>query len=188
MHVANVWGVVCQTHHLALSLVPLSHDEQNNNKNDAAPAAAIARTFPALQFRVMLVGLPALGLASSVGISEFNCFAVEALKGSLMGSLARCPGFSTLALNMLLPDLPDPADGFAAGLPAGSARCSPWLHEYARGCRLEPYGLLPGRALVGLTFRAAAVAASARGVRFFHWLSLRRSLRLSLWLPPPDLQ
>jgi hypothetical protein len=55
-------------------------------------AASVSRQFPAVQFRLMMVGLPALRLASQVGLSEFNCFSVEAFKAALMGTSLRCPG------------------------------------------------------------------------------------------------
>lgn len=55
-------------------------------------AASITRQFPTLQFRLMMVGLPALRLASQVGLSEFNFFSVEAFKAALAGTSLRCPG------------------------------------------------------------------------------------------------
>jgi len=119
-------------------------------------AAALSRNFPALQNFLMFVGLPALEAGSQIGLSEFNAYSIEALKASLMGSSLRCPGFSTMVLNLSLPDLPDPASGYKVGLKSGSA-CSRWLLEYTNGSNLEPYGFLPRLSLVGLTFKDAAV-------------------------------
>ena len=56
----------------------------------------------------------------------FNAFSVEVLKASLLASSLRCPGFSTLVLNLCLPDLPDPNHGYMV-LPAQGAA----QHEHA---------------------------------------------------------
>lgn len=44
------------------------------------------------QFRLMLAGIPALTLAIHVGLSEYNCFSIEAFKSSMMATSIRCPG------------------------------------------------------------------------------------------------
>ena len=119
-------------------------------------AASLSRNYPDLSYRLMLVGLPAEQLASQIGLSEYNTFSIEALKASFMGSTVRVPGFSTMVLNMALPDLPDPDSGYKVGLKAGED-CSRWLHEYINGSNLEPYGFLPKLSLVGKSFKEAAV-------------------------------
>ena len=158
------------------SMVFILADFSTNNtaEEDAGNlmlAVSLQRLFPALQLRLMLVGISALSRASQIGLSEYNCFSIEAFKGAFLGSASRCPGFATLVLNLTLPDLPNTAaEGWAAlGLAPGE-RGAPWLEEYAAGSRLEPYGFLPARRFVGRSFKQAALdmaktAANATGVR-----------------------
>ena len=150
-----------------------TQDTVGEDQRNLLIAANLARNFPTVQFRLMLCGIPALTVASQIGISEFNVFSIEALKAALMGvslavpgtSLSRVlafpavclfllldvilnapsvdcfpliylQGFSTLLLNLALPDLPDAKEGYEAGVPPG-LQTSAWLQEYAEGCNIE---------------------------------------------------
>jgi hypothetical protein len=132
-------------------------DTKTEDTGNALFASALQRAVPDAQFRLMLVAMPSLSLCSSIGLVEHNCFAIESLKAAMMATSIRCPGFSTLVLNLGLPDLPS-IDAAIPGEPVGR-----WLKEYIAGCRLEPYGFLPADVLVGRTFTSAALRVSYLG-------------------------
>lgn len=134
-----------------------SADTKAEDTSNAMFASALQRSVPDAQFRLMLVSMPSLTLCSSIGLVEHNCFAIESLKAAMMATSIRCPGFSTLVLNLGLPDLP-PLDAAIPGEPVGR-----WLKEYIKGGRLEPYGFLPADILLGRTFTSAALRSSYLG-------------------------
>jgi hypothetical protein len=53
----------------------------------------------------------------------YNCYAIDGLKSAIMAASLRCPGFSTLLLNLGLPPIPGPK-AFDAQV---SARATPAL-------------------------------------------------------------
>ena len=55
-------------------------------------AVGLTRTFPAVQFRLMCCGVPALTAASRAGLSEFGVFSIEALKAAMLGVSLSVPG------------------------------------------------------------------------------------------------
>ena len=143
----------------SMTFVLSNFDTDNSVAEDQANlliAATLQRQYPSSQFRVMLVRMPSLVVSSQIGLSEFNCFSIEAFKAALLGTSARCPGFSTLVLNMSLPDPEDPDE--TMGLRSFGEALSPWLSEYNRGCMVEAYGFLPHPRYHGQTFQAMAVA------------------------------
>jgi len=134
-----------------------SGDTLVEDQGNIMVAASVAHMFPTVQYRLMAVALPALLLASQIGLSGFNCFSVEVFKAALSGTSQRCAGFSTLWLNLALPDLPDTSHGYKAGLKEGQ-QVSPWLREYAFGSRLGIYGFLLSERYLGMTFREASIS------------------------------
>mmetsp|Transcript_1266 Transcript_1266/g.1618 ORF Transcript_1266/g.1618 Transcript_1266/m.1618 type:complete len:1377 (+) Transcript_1266:55-4185(+) len=134
-----------------------SPDTKMEDAGNALFASALQRSVPNAEYRLMLVSMPSISLCSSIGLKECNFFAIEALKAAMMATSIRCPGFSTLLLNLGLPDLP-PFDAAIPGEPVGE-----WLNEYVDGCRLEPYGFLPSKMLIGMTFTRAALRTSTLG-------------------------
>ena len=109
-----------------------SPDTMREDKANLQAASALTAKFPQTQYRLMLVGMPALHTAHQIGLSGFNAFSMEALKAGMMATSTRCPGFSTLVVNAALPDLPDPACAFESGLQPNQP-VSPWLVEYVQG-------------------------------------------------------
>jgi hypothetical protein len=109
-----------------------SPETKKEDKANLLAATALVATFPLVQYRLMLVGLPALHTAVQVGLSGFHAFSMEALKAGMLATSTRCPGFSTLVLNAALPNLPNPTSTYESGL-APDQKFSPWLFEYAEG-------------------------------------------------------
>ena len=150
------------------SMVFIIADFQTGNtvvedRGNMLMASALTRMFPDSQYRLMLVGLPALELSSQIGLSEYNCFSIESLKAGLMASSLRNPGFATIMLNLGLPDLPNPQNPYETGLRPDEV-CGEWIYEYSKGCSREPCGFLPHARLVGLTFRAATAIAGKENI------------------------
>lgn len=133
-----------------------ANDTQTEDRTNVLFAASVQETLPNVQYRLMLCAMHSISLCSNIGLSEFNCFSIENLKAGMLGTSHRCPGFSTLILNLGLPDLPVPNTPFSTEtIPQNTY--GKWLKEYALGCSLEPYAFQPIDFLVGLSFKAATV-------------------------------
>ena len=76
--------------------------------------------------------------------------------GCLPPRQVRCPGLSSLVLNLGLPDLPDVTEVLRGGevWNAGGREgdAGPWLAEYLEGASLEPYAFLLAHKYTGRTF------------------------------------
>jgi len=134
----------------------LTSDTNKEDKENALIAAALQKLNPNVQYRLMLCSMNSRELGSNIGLSEFNCFSLEALKAGMLGTSHRCPGFSTFILNLGLPDLPIPNSPFSSEI-VDKDNYGIWLREYGIGCSYETYGFLPINFLVGLTFKEASL-------------------------------
>jgi hypothetical protein len=122
-------------------------------------ATSIQEALPNVQYRLMLCAMNSLDLCSNIGLSEFNCFSIENFKAGMLGTSHRCPGFSTLILNLGLSDLPVPNTPYSTEILPDN-KYGKWLREYAMGCSLEPYAFQPIEFLVGLSFKDAAIKSA----------------------------
>lgn len=94
-------------------------------------------------------------LAMSVGLPLSMCFSLNELKANLMAQSMRCPGYSTLLLNLCV------ADQHSSAIVASEkdlAECEPWQQQYFRGNNLEVVGCVLDSRFHGLTFWQAALA------------------------------
>jgi len=120
-------------------------------------ASHVQRAYPGTDFRLMLAGMSTGALSTQVGLDVISAYSVESLKAAMMATSVRCPGFSTLVLNLGLPDLPAPdhiygspgwvdapGGGGGGGVrtgsgggggdvgPDGKSLVSDWLREYVQ--------------------------------------------------------
>lgn len=65
---------------------------------------------------------------------------------------SQCIGFSTLLLNLGLPDLAEPDQVIET-----KGNCSDWLREYVQGCGLEVYGFSPCPSFYNSTFKQVSL-------------------------------
>jgi hypothetical protein len=138
----------------------LTTDTKMEDSANSLIAAALQKLAPNVQYRLMLCSMNSVSLASNIGLSEFNCFSLENLKAGMLGTSHRCPGFSTLVLNIGLADLPVPNTPYSSEIVRNDTY-GKWLKEYAIGCSYETYGFLPALFLVGLTFKDASLKVSS---------------------------
>jgi hypothetical protein len=134
----------------------------DTNKEDNANsliAASVQETLPSVQYRLMLCSVQSLKFCSDIGLSEFNCFSLEALKAGMLGTSHGCPGFSTMVLNLGLPILNLPNTPYSSTILINRSY-GKWLKEYAQGCALKIFGFHPIDSLVGLTFKEMSIKIS----------------------------
>ena len=132
---------------------PDSEDRENILR-----ASAVRRIVPNAPMRLMLMRVRNLEIAERVGLDPLHCFSINSLKASLLLSTLRCPGLSTMILNLGIGPIARPN-------PMGNAcNISPWLNEYIEGTTCRLHGFLPGASIVGVPFSDAAVIAGASNI------------------------
>ena len=149
-------------------------DRAGEDRSNLLMASHVQRAYPGTDFRLLLNSMPGLALATQLGIDTLRSFSIEALQASMIATSLRCPGFSTLILNLGLPDLPCPDEavmgltpslalgggggGGGGGSSSGKApKFSPWLREYVAGTTLQAHGFQVSGKFVGKTFSEAAL-------------------------------
>mmetsp|Transcript_1656 Transcript_1656/g.2859 ORF Transcript_1656/g.2859 Transcript_1656/m.2859 type:complete len:1195 (-) Transcript_1656:59-3643(-) len=126
----------------------LTRNADLEDERNAMIAAAVLNKNPRMKIRLLLLRPENKTLATNLGVSVCDCFAINKMKAIFLAQMCVNPGLNNLILNLLK----KPIQGLDSHWDPEEATPPTWLQEYLLGTSYELYGCQLAQRFVGLPF------------------------------------